>query len=371
MTESGFNYGRRETDRKGAIVISQRSLFIGLAFILATLLAVLIFLLWRTMDQTGLAGASEQVAGIQPVFVLDGPGQGERPLFDGPMGVAIGRENRIYVTDANNNRVCVFSSKGKFLFEFGGFGVAKPLPDGRRSWSPGLMNYPTGIDADEQGNVYVADFHNDQIQVFDADGNFLRRFPDPALPVGKGSSGQDGTGIAVTDVSVGNGKVFATDKFQVFVFTTEGEFVTQFGKPGVGEGDLDHPNGITVTDGGVVYVSDSNHARVTAFSADGKPIWTFGSIPRGPEDTQAGPLGLPRGITVAKDGRVLVADSFHFGLAAIERDGTQVRSYGTRGSTPGTFNFPNDVELLGNSLVVADKGNNRVQVVRLVESGMQ
>jgi len=365
------NYGRRATDRKGTIVITQRSLFIGVALLLTAVLIGLVFVLFRTMQDVGLAGAVEQVAGIQSIYVLDGPGVGENPLFDAPMGVAVGREKRIYVADAGNNRICVFSAKGKFLFDFGGFGVAKPLPDGRRSWSPGLMNYPTGIDCDEQGNVFVADFKNDQIQVFDPDGNFLRRFPDPSLPVGKGSSGQDGTGIAVTDLAVRNGKVFATDRYQVFVFTTEGEYITQFGRPGAGEGDLDHPNGITVTDGGVVYVADSNHARVSAFSADGKHIWTFGTIPRGPETTQAGPLGLPRGLTVGPDGRVLVADSFHFGLVALDRDGAKMQSYGTRGSTPGTFNFPNDVEVLDQSFVVADKGNDRVQVVKLVESGMQ
>jgi hypothetical protein len=33
---------------------------------------------------------------------------------------------------------------------------------------------------------------------------------------------------------------------------------------------------------------------------------------------------------------------------------------------PGQFNFPNDVDAAGIRLVVADKENNRVQVVELV-----
>jgi DNA-binding beta-propeller fold protein YncE len=246
--------------------------------------------------------------------------------------------------------------------------VAKPLPGAKNTWSLGKLNYPIGIRVDPQdGTVYVADFHNDQIQAFTADGKALRAFPDAHKPVGKGSSGADGQGIAVTAVAVKAGKVYATDQYQVFEFDTDGKFLRQWGKPGTAPGDIDHPNGIAVAADGTVYVSDSNHARLTAFAKDGTVKWSFGKLPAG-EASQGvlPPLQLPRGAAVTADGRIIVADAFSFELVSISKDGKLNGRYGERGTAPGEFNFPNDVDSSGDRLVVADKENGRVQVLQLV-----
>lgn len=347
--------------------VSMRSVMIGAALALGiVLVGLLVYLL--TLLGPGLPGGTAQgdvSYGLEPVLQIGGPGTGDLPSFSRPMGIAYGPEGRLYVADTSNNRVVVFSRQGRFLFEFGEFGVAKPLPGGKGSWEPGRFNYPTGIDVDKDGTVYVADFRNDQIQVFDSEGGFLRRFPDPAKPTGKGGSGSDGTGIAVTDVAVKDGKVYATDAFQVFVFTTEGELLTQFGKPGSAPGDLDHPNGIAVADDGTIYVADSNHNRVTAFSPEGAPLWNVGApidfAGRGSEEG----LGLPRGIAVMSDGTIVVADAFNFEIVLISPQGEILHRLGTRGDQPAELDFPNDVDVLGDEVLIADRGNGRAQVVRI------
>jgi DNA-binding beta-propeller fold protein YncE len=213
-------------------------MFIAIAIVLAiALIALLIYLLLiqpRGLFQLG----GEDVGGLRPLLTISGPGVGQDPTFSRPMDVAFGPRGRIYVSDTENDRVAVFSENGRFLFEFGGKGIAKPLPGAENTWEEGLMNYPLGIDVDEEGDVYIADFRNDQVQVFDSEGEYLRSFPDPYTPTGMGSSGQDGGGIAVTDVAVHDEKVYALDTYQVFVFTTEGELLDQFGKPGSAPGDL-------------------------------------------------------------------------------------------------------------------------------------
>jgi DNA-binding beta-propeller fold protein YncE len=336
-----------------------------LAALLVALIVWLVFFMGGGSALVTRGGAT--VAGIKPLFTIDGPGTGPEPKFNRPMGAAFGVDGRIYVADTGNNRVCVFDSTGKFLFEFGSFGVAKPLPGAKNTWSLGKLNYPIGIRVDSQdGTVYVADFHDDQIQAFTAEGKPLRVFPDAHKPVGKGSSGADGQGIAVTAVAVKAGKVYATDQYQGFEFDIDGKFIKQWGMPGTELGDLDHPNGIAVADDGTVYVSDSNHARVTAFGTDGKVKWTFGTIPTGTasQDTSP-PLQLPRGITLTPDGRIIVADAFGFQLVSISKNGKLNGRYGERGTDPGQFNFPNDVDATGDRLVVADKENGRVQVLQL------
>lgn len=355
---------------RGGFYLTARQAFGILAGALTVLLVgLVVYLLFFMGGGSSLVTrGGGTVAGIKPLFTIDGPGTGAQPRFSRPMGAAFGVDGRIYVADTGNNRICVFDSSGKFLFEFGSFGVAKPLPGAKNTWSLGKLNYPIGIRVDSQdGTVYVADFHNDQVQAFSAEGKPLRAFPDPHKQVGKGSSGADGQGIAVTAVAVKAGKVYATDQYQVFVFDLDGKLLAQWGKPGSGPGDIDHPNGVAVAGDGTVYVSDSNHARVSAFDKGGKVLWNFGEPPTGQASQSAtSPLQLPRGATVTSDGRILVADAFAFELVSISKDGKLLGRYGERGTDPGQFNFPNDVDASGDRVVVADKENGRVQVLQLV-----
>jgi DNA-binding beta-propeller fold protein YncE len=363
-----------EASKKGRAVrvgsrftVTNRQALTALAIILALFLAGLILYLLLSVPQEGLRSlGGEPVAGIEPLFAIEGPGVGDRPTFDRPLGVAVGEDGRIWVADSGNDRIAVFDEDGEFLFEFGGTGRLKPTAEGDPTWEGGRFDFPTGIDIDENGFVYVADFRNTQIQVFDEQGEFVRAFPDTDAPTGKGSSGAGG-GIAVTDVSAADGRVFATDEFQVFEFTSEGVLERQFGKPGPEPEDLDRPNGLAIAEDGIVYVSDSNHHRVTAFAGDGSVVWSVGRTPEGLSDTGDREFGLPRGLAVMEDGTIVVADAFDFQLVRISSDGEILSEHGRRGEELGELNYPNDVDARGDILVVADKENDRVQVLRLIE----
>ena len=52
---------------------------------------------------------------------------------------------------------------------------------------------------------------------------------------------------------------------RVSVFTTKGQFVTSFGKRGVGPGEFVCPRGLAVDDCGVVYVCDKDNNRCDVF----------------------------------------------------------------------------------------------------------
>lgn len=347
--------------------ISARKAFGIIAAILGViLLGLVIFLVLRSFSSGFSVRGGEAKAGIQPILTITGPGKGPNPTFSRPLGAAFGEDGRIYVADTGNNRVCVFDRRGRFLFEFGGFGVGKPLPGARKTWTPGKLNYPVGIDVDDAGNVYVADFRNDQIHVFDSEGTYISSFPENTRPTGKGSSGQDGQGIAVTDVTVFGDRVYATDTYQVFVFTSTGELIAQFGKPGGGPADLDHPNGVAVGPDGTVYVSDSNHNRIVAFDRRWRFSWNLGTPMGITKEKTDSEFGLPRGLAVADDGSIFVADAFNFEIVHVSAEGKVLARYGERGVEAAQLNFPNDVDVRRNDLLVTDKENDRVQVVRLV-----
>ena len=59
--------------------------------------------------------------------------------------------------------------------------------------------------------------------------------------------------------------VASSDGHCVSVFTTEGEYVTSFGKHGNGEGDFRCPWGVCVDKDGYVYVCGSLNNRVQIF----------------------------------------------------------------------------------------------------------
>jgi DNA-binding beta-propeller fold protein YncE len=348
--------------------ITPRQMFIAMAVVLLiALIALIAYLLLVLSPETLVVRGGDERGGLRPIMVIAGPGEGQKPSFQRPMGVAYGNDGRIYVADTENDRIAVFDDNGSFLFEFGGKGIAKPFPGANVTWEEGQLNYPLGMDTDSEGNLYVADFRNDQIQVFDEDGNFLRRFPDPTTVVGKGASGQDGTGIAVTDVAVHGDKVYATDAFQIVVFTTDGEFVDQWGKPGSWVGDLDRPNGIAVGEDGTIYVSDSNNNRVVAFDEEGEVIWQLGERVGEIDEQVENSFGLPRGIAVLDDGSLLVVDAFEFDLVRVSSEGELLVRYGERGAEPAQMNFPNGVAVDGDRILVSDKENDRVQVLELTE----
>ena len=109
--------------------------------------------------------------------------------------------------------------------------------------------------------MYVADCGNDRIQVFTAEGRFLRMFG--RVGEGGGELGEP-SAIAVD----GSGLVYVGEHGShgcVSVFTSEGGFVTSFGRRGSGPGQFNDPRGLAVDSSGVVYVCDSKNDRLQIF----------------------------------------------------------------------------------------------------------
>ena len=64
--------------------------------------------------------------------------------------------------DWRNDRIQKFTADGEFLMAFGGSGRGE-----------GEFNRPTGVAVDKDGVIYVTDYKNNRLQIFDADGNFV------------------------------------------------------------------------------------------------------------------------------------------------------------------------------------------------------
>ena len=73
----------------------------------------------------------------------------------------------------------------------------------------------------------------------------------------------------------------------------------------------------------------------------------------------------PSGVAVDADGHIVVADKNNHRVQVVRRDGSVVRVIGSEGTGPGQFKHPAGVAVdLEGNLVVGEFGNCRVQVLR-------
>lgn len=95
-------------------------------------------------------------------------------LFRQPTDVAWDSKGNTYISDGYiNSRVAKYDANGDWVKSWG-----------ERGTGPGQFRLPHAIAVDNQDRIYVGDRSNRRIQVFDADGTFLRMFtidvPPPA-----------------------------------------------------------------------------------------------------------------------------------------------------------------------------------------------
>jgi DNA-binding beta-propeller fold protein YncE len=122
-----------------------------------------------------------------------GSGDGE---FNQPWGITIDGNGYVYVADWKNHRVQKFTADGKFVAKFGRYGVVPtsvfvqdqvtpPEMVGKKVAEAGLLNHPTDVAVDPEGDVYVADWGNHRVYIFDPEGQPIASLIGDAQVVSK------------------------------------------------------------------------------------------------------------------------------------------------------------------------------------------
>ncbi|HPO13474.1 MAG TPA: carboxypeptidase regulatory-like domain-containing protein [Candidatus Hydrogenedentes bacterium] len=225
------------------------------------------------VDEGGFVYVSNQGNEGEPIlkFTLDGAlaGQwGNEENFSNPCGIAIDSEGNVYIADSGSDpeaarvdRVLKYSPTGELLKVWGQFGHGGPSaehPD-----DPIQFAGPRDIAIDAEDNVYVTDAENARVQKFTSEGDFLLQWGE----LGEGSGQLAGPhGIDVD--SSGNLFVVDTDNVgiaRVEVFTPEGDFLYSLGRAGETGGEFSEPRGIALSADGRIFVADTSNDRVQAF----------------------------------------------------------------------------------------------------------
>src|SRR6187549_3101022 len=276
-------------------------------------------------------------------FGSKGSGDGQFQ-FGWPVGIVADGEGNLWVTDGHNDRVQKWAIPSEEVVlpygEFGSYGTG-----------PGQFDYAGDIGQTSTGDFWVADPYNHRIQKLDDEGNQLDVITKAGdgkqlMPNGLTVDGQDN--VLITD----------SDRHLVEVFNANGDFVRRFGGGwGTAQGQFRHPQGLAIDPQGDVLVADMLNGRLQEFSATG----TFKRVV-GTEGSGPGQIQGPADVAVAPDGTIWVADFEESDIEVLKADGTFVRSFGTSGSADGQFASPVAIAVGAKGAVwVADMGNGRVQ----------
>ena len=277
------------------------------------------------------------------------PGQ-----FRQPEGIAVDRNGIVFVADSVNLRVQVFTAEGRLLRSWG----SKGNGDGqflRRDWK-GDARGPAGIAVSASGDVYVSGPLNSRVQVFTAEGAFLRKWGGVGTPIAPTGLALESTGDALVISSEGG---TSRNAFSVQRFTPTGEFKRRWGGNGYGPGEFDEPGAVAVDANGNIYVADTGNNRIQKFNSRGGFVTQWGS-------SGDGWLRGPHDVALDPSGNVYVADGKNRRIQKFAPDGTFLLAWGSPKRPPtgaGYFESPISVAVDVDSRVyVSDLLAHRIQV---------
>jgi DNA-binding beta-propeller fold protein YncE len=193
---------------------------------------------------------------------------------------------------------------------------------------------PRDVDVDVNGNRYIADTGNNRIVVLDRAGNYVRSF---------------GSTCFISDGAAG--KCVDPD--------TAGPLE-------LGDGQFREPWGVAVGADGTIFVADTWNGRIQVFDNQGKFLrkWGVFNIIDG-DNKDPNSLFGPRGLAIALNGDLLVADTGNKRILEYTPAGEFVNQVGGGGVVLGRFEEPVDVAVdpTTGTVYVADIWNRRIQML--------
>lgn len=276
---------------------------------------------------------------VRPLFVIDGFSKGQK--FAAPLGVFYDkRHHEIYVADTGNDQVDVFDADGQPRFQI-------------RS-THGLKT-PIDVVVDPYDQVYISQMEKSCLQILDFRGRHLADLHAPdATPFKPGRMCFD---------AEGNLYVVDREKARILVYDPEGNLQSQFGSKGKEEGQFLMISGIATDSAGQIYVADSKQRPIQVFDRNGKFLRSFGK--HGPRQEE---FSFPGSISIDEKGRIWIVDTFRHHVKVFKTDGSFQSQFGAFGTEVGQLFFPIDIALGEyGRIYILEKGANRLQVFEIKE----
>jgi DNA-binding beta-propeller fold protein YncE len=229
------------------------------------------------------------------IQALSGDGQPLRewrmPEIDAgkPTGLGFGPDGNIYVADTHYARVCVYSSDGRLLRQFGSFG------DG-----PGQFRLPTDVAVHRDGTIFVSEYGgNDRISRFTPEFGYLDSFG--GADAGPARQQRPQCLLIAPDETLW---VADACNHRLCAFDLRGRLIRTIGACGDGPGQFRFPYSVDLLSDGTLVVCEYGNNRVQRVTREGECLGTWGRAGRTP-----GELAYPWALSVGSEDRVYVVDS--------------------------------------------------------------
>jgi len=260
-------------------------------------------------------------AGTRVVKYIKTIGRKGPPGYSQIVAIARGKGDLIYVVSRAyeyhpiGKRVTIATINEDYISEFSTGGT-----------SDGKMVWPTSIALDKDENVYISDEDLQRISIFSKDGEFLAKWGEAGE-----DDGQLNRPSGIAFDSQDNLFIVDSSNNRVQKFTREGNFLAKWGQFGSGEGEFNLPWGIDIDKEDNVYIADWRNNRVQKFAPDGQYLMTIGTpgtwTPRTPNHQEIyaapdGELNRPAGVAVNSDGDIWVTDNRNDRVEVFAPDGS-------------------------------------------------
>ena len=306
----------------------------------------------------------------------------------GPIGVCADNHGQIYIADEYNHRIRKVNSSG-IISTVAGNGAYGYTGDGGPATAAELY-YPTGVSADTNGNLFIADYYNHSIRKIDATGTIT-------TVAGNGSHGFSGDGgpataaqlyypfNVITDYS---DNLLIADQYnaRIRMVDVSGNIATVAGSSSAGFGgdggpataaSLYYPYSMVADPSGTIYISDYGNERIRKVKTNGiistiAGIGSSGFSGDGGPAT-AGEFHTPIGIAIDTTGNLYVSDYGNNRIREIDVNGT-LSTFAGNGfagnsgdggpATGAELNTPTGVTTdAGGNVYIADIYNGRIRKV--------
>jgi DNA-binding beta-propeller fold protein YncE len=160
--------------------------------------------------------------------------------------IVVGTQGTIYVLDADENKVSLFSNLQDAPKTLGGFG-----------WSTSSFDKPTGV-ATDGVNIYISDFGNHRIQRFNRDFNYISSLSTRDT---SDVNSRFGYPLDIALSEIGDLFILDGENIRVMKFNSQGSFERAFGDINAGKGKLQTPMKLIATNDRI-FVGEKNKILV-------------------------------------------------------------------------------------------------------------
>ncbi len=239
------------------------------------------------------AGIITTFAGTGTAGATGDGGPASSALLSAPRGLFIA-SNKLYIADANNNKIRVIDLATNTISLVAGTGTAGAAGDGG-SAATAQLNAPRGVCVDASGNIFIADRSNNKVRKITTGTNIISTYAGNGTG---GYAGDNGPSTAATcqvnrptDVKIdAAGNLFISDNGNgvVRMVSAAGIITTVAGTSGFGGAAGDggpatasavrvNPFGLAVTDINHFYIADFNNSRIRQVKPNSIPYFVNGS----------------------------------------------------------------------------------------------